>query len=194
MSYIYRFINGDNEVIYVGRTDNLDNRLMNQHFTDNGHLPQQCYDECMVIEYAELKSDNEMRIYEIYYISKFKPKYNVVYNDENNLSFELPDVDWTVYKSNEINDIKKDIETLRKTIELMAENFKHISSRVISDINIMMLFDERFSLNENTKLVLEKMKEDMEILQHAYAYKFNEKHKRFTRIKAKKEYEAKTAE
>ena len=41
MAYVYRFIDGKGNIIYVGKTVNINSR-MQQHFS-NGHLDKQCY-------------------------------------------------------------------------------------------------------------------------------------------------------
>lgn len=73
--YVYRFKNSDDEIIYVGRTTNLHNR-MKQHFGNNSHLPKQCYDETYKVEYVTLTSEVLMVMAEIYFINSFSPKYN----------------------------------------------------------------------------------------------------------------------
>ena len=40
--YVYKFSDFNNNVIYVGKTNNIYNR-MKQHFEGNGHLPMECY-------------------------------------------------------------------------------------------------------------------------------------------------------
>ena len=41
--YVYIFKNYYDEIIYVGKTKNIKNR-MKQHFT-GGHLPEECYEQ-----------------------------------------------------------------------------------------------------------------------------------------------------
>ena len=73
--YVYKFLNKEGNVIYIGRTTNIHNR-MRQHFGDNGHLSKQCYSEVSKIEYTTLDSEVAMVICEIYFINKYNPKYN----------------------------------------------------------------------------------------------------------------------
>ncbi|WP_195761395.1 GIY-YIG nuclease family protein [[Clostridium] scindens] len=40
--YLYKFLDNKNQVIYVGKTENIKNRMMT-HFTSSGHLPEECY-------------------------------------------------------------------------------------------------------------------------------------------------------
>lgn len=74
--YVYRFLNKNYEVIYVGKSIHLIIR-MNQHFSETSHLPNECYYEVNKVEYITLASEKEMDETEKYYISLWKPKYNI---------------------------------------------------------------------------------------------------------------------
>jgi hypothetical protein len=95
--YVYRFIDESNCIIYIGRTTNMDNRMLYQHFTNKGHLKKECYEKTKKVEYAKLISESEMKIYELYLINKCNPIYNS--KDKNNdfFSFELPNLKWKKY-------------------------------------------------------------------------------------------------
>lgn len=90
---IYRFLDKNNKVIYIGRSVNI-TRRMSQHFSKSGHLIKECYDNTEKIEVAELNSKNDMRIYEIYYISKYKPFYNKEFKNNESISLILPELKW----------------------------------------------------------------------------------------------------
>lgn len=117
MSFVYKFINIQNEVIYVGRTENLHKRMTYQHFTEQGHLPKRCYQECKRVEYAKVKSLNESRIYELYLISKYLPKYNSVFSEGGELTFELPQLEWIGWNINQSNLVIVDVESFNNEIE-----------------------------------------------------------------------------
>lgn len=91
--YIYKFENEQNKIIYVGRTKNLINRVLNEHFTLKGHLDKNCYDETKKVYYSSV-SANEARIYEIYLINKYSPMYNETYNNGEVMSLQLPEPKW----------------------------------------------------------------------------------------------------
>ena len=100
--YVYRFLNEESEVIYVGRTNSLRTRI-SSHFSVNGHLPEGCYNNTKRIEYIEMDSEIDMVIKEIYYISKFKPFYNrkSFYDCTNMLIDPQEKADnWTLYEFN----------------------------------------------------------------------------------------------
>lgn len=107
MYYVYRFKDASNKIIYVGRTDNLDQR-MSRHFTKTGHLPSDCYNRTKIVEYIEVDSYNECSILEIYFISQYSPVYNVRYaGGVNTLSLDASRYKWTKY-------VFKEESTLRR--------------------------------------------------------------------------------
>ena len=97
--YVYRFINNNNEIIYIGKAKDLKNRISNHN-----HLPKQCYEERVKIEYIVCLNDNESSSYERYWINNLSPKYNTQYDNKSGFSFELPEKEWIDY--NKINEVK----------------------------------------------------------------------------------------
>lgn len=96
--YVYRFMDNKGKIIYIGKTNNIKKRMEIQHFSNSGHLPRGCYLETSRIEYSKLKSDNAMRIYEIYLIGKYAPLYNQEFNyKDEGLDMVLADLIWTEY-------------------------------------------------------------------------------------------------
>lgn len=73
-NYIYRFKNQKEEVIYIGKTIDIDSRI-NKH----SHLDRKCYDEVRIIEYITLNTIDDMDLAKRYLIAKYKPKYNKTY-------------------------------------------------------------------------------------------------------------------
>lgn len=71
---VYRFINNQSEVIYVGKAKDLRNRL-NSHT----HLSKECYIERNYVEYIQCDTEDDMDFMERYFISKYKPKYNKIH-------------------------------------------------------------------------------------------------------------------
>lgn len=83
---VYRFINKDEQIIYVGSAEDLLRRLR-QHF-EHGHLPDQCYNEVLYVDYAEFKTRTEAYMYEQYEITKLQPYYNTNGKLEESLDLE----------------------------------------------------------------------------------------------------------
>lgn len=68
--YIYKHLNSDMEVIYVGQSKNIKNRTNEHKSTSSWNK------EIYKIVYAEVSDKMLMNLYEKYYISKHLPKYN----------------------------------------------------------------------------------------------------------------------
>lgn len=95
MHYVYRFINQNETVIYVGKTS----QTLQQRFKTHHHFPDVCYQQVRCIEYIECQSPSETSIKEIYYINLYRnndPYFNLL-----DLSEPVPDVEfhntWHVY-------------------------------------------------------------------------------------------------
>lgn len=84
--YIYKYLNKDNEVIYVGLTT----RPIKQRVKE--HEVEKLQEETYFIEYAEVATKADMQMYEIYYINKYKPKYNIRSLDKNGTNMNLPEL------------------------------------------------------------------------------------------------------
>jgi hypothetical protein len=107
--YVYKFLNEQEEIIYIGRTKNLKKRI-----ETHNHLPSECYDEADKIEYIKLDSTDEGIIYEMYLINKISPKYNTEFNKSPMFEFELPEKEWKVYEDKDEVSIKKTKPNLDK--------------------------------------------------------------------------------
>ena len=95
--YVYKFIDIDDRIIYIGKSKDIIQRLTKQHFTWKSHLPKACYDETEKILYAEFGNMDEASIYERYLINKYCPEYNRQYNNKSAFSFGLPEVEWNTF-------------------------------------------------------------------------------------------------
>lgn len=79
--YIYTCYSKDKELLYIGKTNNLKRRIKEHEKTSKW------IDYVENIFYSKLNTSVEMSIYELYYINKYKPKYNLMdnYNESTNL-------------------------------------------------------------------------------------------------------------
>jgi Nuclease subunit of the excinuclease complex len=94
-SYLYRFWNDKEEVIYVGQSKNIYKR-----FTTHNHLPDECYNSIAFIDYVILP-DADVAKYEKYYIKTLRPKYNQVHKPPEWKKEELttlPELDFRPFK------------------------------------------------------------------------------------------------
>ena len=98
MGYVYKFVDYYNEIIYIGKTQNIQRR-MKQHFKD-GHLDKECYENVNRIFYIEVDGKTNMDMYESFLINKYVPKYNVdkqfkeILSLHNNDFLKYREVEW----------------------------------------------------------------------------------------------------
>lgn len=126
---IYRFLNKNNEIIYIGKAKDLKNRINNHN-----HLPKECYNERMKIEYVSFDTIDEADIAERYLISKTKPKYNTDFKSKDiaitiNIFENLQWIDF-----NSKHDIITDLKIKRKIIKIDLDiQKKDIEAKSIRD-------------------------------------------------------------
>ena len=104
MAFVYRFLDKDNNVIYIGKTINI-NLRMQQHFGGKGHLSDNCYHNVYKIEYQKYKTESDALIYETYYITKYSPKYNKLGQSRDKPTIQLDEKEWKTYQV-----LKKQVE------------------------------------------------------------------------------------
>ena len=92
---VYRFIDELGNIIYVGKTISMKNR-MRRHFTF-GHISSECYDRVVKIEYIELNSKTDMDIYELYFINKYNCEYNIKSKNDDTFDMCIDNVEWKGY-------------------------------------------------------------------------------------------------
>ena len=122
---IYRFLDINLNIIYVGKAKNLKQRL-----SGHRHLSIECYENVAFIEYTQVKDINSIDFIECYYIQRFKPKYNGSFN-KNKMIYAIRELDtakWS-YLDNGTNYIK--LEIIKKYKE--QENYiYHVSQEKIN--------------------------------------------------------------
>lgn len=110
---VYRFLNEAGEIIYVGKAKHLKHRL-----SAHTHLAEECYEERQRIEYVCFETEDDMEFAERYYISKYKPKFNVSLAEKEITinSLELNNKIWMVLEEEE---------------ELMTEKTRRVMMRYL---------------------------------------------------------------
>lgn len=108
--YVYKFIDENNRVLYIGKTTDM-NRRMKQHFnSQNNHLKKQgkgdLYQKVQRIEYFSCKTEYDALVKELFYINYYKPKYNTASKIKQILPPPTKEENWKLYK--EIKPIKKE--------------------------------------------------------------------------------------
>ena len=104
VSYCYRFKDVNGNIIYVGKTVDM-NKRMEQHFGGRGHIDKDCYKSVARIEYQKYKTESYALIYETYYITKYSPKYNKLGQSRDKPTVELEEKEWKTYQV-----LKKQVE------------------------------------------------------------------------------------
>ena len=93
---LYRIYYGDT-IVYLGRTmQPLQNRIRGHLFKKPMH--REIYiEQVSKIEYATFKSEADMFLYEIYYINKWKPALNKDDKAADELTVDIPEVEWKTF-------------------------------------------------------------------------------------------------
>lgn len=129
-NFVYRFVGEGGEILYIGRTKNLKNRIR-QHF-NGGHLEKECYDKTISIHYLEFESESDMFFMEIYLINKYKPKYNSkdLSLEKSKISIDYKE-EWKLYEGVEGLTKQYKLDWILNNFELifdMVEDYKNIGN------------------------------------------------------------------
>lgn len=92
MAILYRFLDENDTLLYIGISDNDILTRVKQHT----HLPLECYDSVEFIEYCEFDTKCDVELIERYLVSKHKPKFNTVYSNKN-ITITIPELDDLTY-------------------------------------------------------------------------------------------------
>ena len=112
--YVYRFMSDKNQVLYVGKTVNMDQR-MKHHFSKKSHLAHtDLYTRVQRIEYMTCKSEYEALQKELAYINFYKPRYNSASKIKQLIDPPAGDK-WKVYKV--IRPLTKEQERTNENIQ-----------------------------------------------------------------------------
>ena len=112
--YVYRFMSDKNQVLYIGKTVNMDQR-MKHHFSKKSHLAHtDLYTRVQRIEYITCKSEYEALQKELAYINFYKPRYNSASKIKQLIDSPGND-NWKVYKI--IRPLTKEQERTNENIQ-----------------------------------------------------------------------------
>lgn len=117
--YVYRFMDENNRVLYVGMTSNMGKR-MSQHFNHkNNHIRKQgkghLYNKVQRIEYFSCPTEYDALVKELLYINLYKPRYNTASKVRQIIDAPKKADNWKVYKT-----IKPLTEEQEKTNERIS--------------------------------------------------------------------------
>lgn len=91
--YVYKFVDKNEDILYVGKTKNLKTRVQS-HIREKNWIEEGCR-----IYIAEVISQTDMDIYELYYINKLKPIHNVANAYDSEFSIELNELNFKHYQT-----------------------------------------------------------------------------------------------
>lgn len=113
MKIIYFMKNDKNEIIYIGKTKNLNKRLYGHKLEKK---KDDWYSEVKSVEYVSYNNNYIGDIMEIYYIGKYKPIHNIDYIYEESLSIDLSKYEKTKLRFNyeEVDFNLKEIDSFDK--------------------------------------------------------------------------------
>ena len=156
--FVYKFIGKEGDVLYVGQTVDIDRRM-------SEHKGRQWDIEKDHIEYAMCKNQVDMCLYEMYYINKLHAKYNdaLVYNEEP--TFELPELEFQIYKGSFIeaqhdkvmNDTKKDFVQRFDIGKFWTDKMDKIEKEIEETSPDDERYDELIRQKKECELHLEKI-------------------------------------
>jgi hypothetical protein len=177
-SIVYMFLNSNKEILYIGKTTSI-NQRMSQHFGTKDDWKQQ-------IKYIKLfyfQNPIDMSIYEIYWINKYNPPYNkadnfigydsLIYLNENipNKTFSIQEFNYKNLLDFDI-DINEFIKILKnKTINLLDFDFdilKQNHTRIFIQKNKEQIKNVIYNILKN--LLKEKSKTSSIFITHPEFY------------------------
>lgn len=129
------FLIYENDIVYVGFSSDVQYRL-------RAHKSNKKFDRYYFIKVDDVKSGLEL---EKSYIQKFKPAYNLAYNDENMAKNKTKRKELCKINSNTIEDIKEIIKQENKKIHIKES----VKDESIIFLNVEPL-DIKYNLLKNT--------------------------------------------
>lgn len=113
--YIYRLYNANKEIIYVGKTVNKFTKRIRTHFTNYKKYNKNGFwrKKVKYFDVAEVETEANLCLYEIYYINKIKPKNNTSNMGEGKLTVTLEDLNFSEIKK--ISELGIDIGYYKKS-------------------------------------------------------------------------------
>lgn len=96
--FLYKFIDSNENIIYIGRTNDIRRRILKEHFSDNTHLPSECYIDTTRVEYTEIVNESEEVAYEAVLINQCRPKYNTQFKDDGEFEIDIPEFIWKEFE------------------------------------------------------------------------------------------------
>lgn len=99
MNYVYRMLDKDGKVLYVGKTIHMYDRMclhFGNHTLPMKQIPEDEAGRVERVEYTEIANDVDAALLEVYLIAKLRPEFNRdwVYTDTPTFVLEYGELDW----------------------------------------------------------------------------------------------------
>ena len=135
--YVYRLMSMNNDVLYVGKTVNMHNRMKN-HFSSKSHLAHtDLYKQVQRIEYITCKDEFQSLQNELYYINLYKPRYNSQSKIKQLIKRDPSIKDnWKVWK------VIKTMDSKQAQINHRREKYLPIAMSVFFIITILVMLNK----------------------------------------------------
>lgn len=148
-SYVYKYVL-DEEIIYIGKTDNIKQRILS-HGKNGDNIPECGWPEinCATVYYARLANRVMADVVESELIHKYMPKYNKAKTSEwDGLDFQEPK--WILFNKSDVN--KEDVGSLKRQLERKSKELEHKEECIkILTKHLQELIDERRNLEKHCK-------------------------------------------
>lgn len=136
---LYRFMDINNQVIYVGRSQTGISERLKGH----KHLPEECYESVCSVEYLPCENRSETVIMELFYINKYKPKYNTADLYEGKITTEIKNAKWHKYEELiDDSDYINALENIRSEALLLQSEFYKFYKEDLSSYSALFLCGE----------------------------------------------------
>ena len=85
---VYRMLNANNEILYVGKAKNLPNRLKS-YVIEKNHIirTERMLSQTKKLEITTTSNESEALLLEANLIKKYKPKFNILLRDDKSFPF-----------------------------------------------------------------------------------------------------------
>ena len=134
---VYKFYNINNELLYIGITNDIKIRLK-QH-----KQKKKWYKEIDKIYISNMMTRNEAHIYEIYYIANEIPKYNIDYSNGGKVNITLGDLIFKEYikgKRRKINiDVVLELYNSGKSIDDISKQLNYSYSYIEQQLKLKLI-------------------------------------------------------
>ena len=142
---IYKFINQQNKIIYVGKSKNLHNRLRS-YFNKNqiNRKVAKMVNEINQISYIISENEHDALLLENNLIKEIKPKYNILLRDDKTFPYIVISKEPypKIYSSRKINPIKEEVfgpytnvKGMKKTLTVINKLYKIRNCNLILNKN-----------------------------------------------------------